>query len=75
MLIFESAIRVQETHHSFYLEKDPFEQMWDDETEEAENDVMSLTISFMTVNAWRFAILGFHVWPPLMWCDLDMVLS
>jgi len=39
-------------------EKDPFETMWDEETEEAENDVMSLTISFMTVNAWRFAIIG-----------------
>lgn len=39
-------------------EKDPFETMWDEETEEAENDVMSLTLSFMTVNAWRFVIIG-----------------
>jgi len=39
-------------------EKDPFEEMWDDETEEAENDVMGLTISFMTVNAWRYCIIG-----------------
>jgi len=39
-------------------EQDPFETMWDTETEEAENDVMSLTLSFMTVNAWRFAIIG-----------------
>lgn len=36
---------------------DPFEEMWHDETEEAENDVMSLTLSFLTVNAWRFLII------------------
>jgi hypothetical protein len=39
-------------------EEDPFEEMWVEETEEAENDVMALTLSFMTVNAWRFVILG-----------------
>ena len=32
--------------------------MWDDECEEAENDVMGLAVSFTTVNALRFFISG-----------------
>jgi len=39
-------------------EKDEFEKLWDEETEEAENDVMGLVISFLTIQATRFAISG-----------------
>jgi len=35
-----------------------WEDLWDDETEEAENDVMGLTLSFLTMNAIRFGITG-----------------
>jgi len=38
--------------------KDFFEEKWDEECEEAENDVMSLTCSVLLVNAIRFAING-----------------
>lgn len=37
-------------------EKDRFETLWDEETEEAENDVMGLAISFTIVNAVRYSI-------------------
>jgi len=37
---------------------DEFEQGWDEETEEAENDVMGLVVSFTTVQAIRFAVNG-----------------
>jgi len=38
--------------------KDEFEKKWDEETEEAENDVMGLTLSFLAINAMRFALTG-----------------
>lgn len=38
--------------------KDEFEEMWDDETKEAENDVMGLTLSFTMINAVRFMLTG-----------------
>jgi len=37
---------------------DEFEKKWDEETEEAENDVMGLTLSFLTINAMRFSLTG-----------------
>eukprot|EP00931_Biecheleriopsis_adriatica_P060994 TRINITY_DN36651_c0_g1_i1.p1 TRINITY_DN36651_c0_g1~~TRINITY_DN36651_c0_g1_i1.p1 ORF type:complete len:570 (-),score=136.83 TRINITY_DN36651_c0_g1_i1:65-1774(-) len=39
-------------------EEDEFEKKWDEETEEAENDVAGLSLSFLTVQAIRFAISG-----------------
>lgn len=39
-------------------EKDEFEELWDEETEEAENDVFGLTLSFTMINAMRFLISG-----------------
>jgi len=39
-------------------EKDEFEDLWDEETEEAENDVMGLTLSFTFINAVRFFYTG-----------------
>lgn len=39
-------------------EKDEFEEAWDEETEEAENDVMGLALSFLTVQGLRFMISG-----------------
>jgi len=38
--------------------KDLYERMWDEEAEEAENDVMGLTISFCLTNALRYTISG-----------------
>jgi len=38
--------------------KDEFEDLWDEECEEAENDVMGLALSFTFVSALRFAITG-----------------
>lgn len=40
-------------------EKDEYEEKWDEETEEAENDVAGLCMSFLTVQAIRFGISGF----------------
>merc|ERR1712151_206339 len=37
-------------------EEDEFEEMWDEETEECENDVMGLTLSFNLMQACRFLI-------------------
>jgi hypothetical protein len=37
---------------------DVFEALWDEECEEAENDVMGLALSFTTVGALRFLITG-----------------
>jgi multisubunit Na+/H+ antiporter MnhB subunit len=39
-------------------EKDEFEELWDDETEEAENDVMGLALSFTLISALRFMYTG-----------------
>jgi hypothetical protein len=39
-------------------QKDEFENLWDEETEEAENDIMGLTLSFMTVTSFRFLLVG-----------------
>jgi len=39
-------------------EKDEFEKMWDDECEEAENDVMGLALSFTTISGIRFLFTG-----------------
>mmetsp|Transcript_29909 Transcript_29909/g.81043 ORF Transcript_29909/g.81043 Transcript_29909/m.81043 type:complete len:559 (-) Transcript_29909:169-1845(-) len=39
-------------------EIDEYEQVWDDETKESENDVAGLSLSFVTVQAIRFAIGG-----------------
>jgi hypothetical protein len=39
-------------------EKDDFESLWDRECEEAENDVMGLTLSFTTIGALRFLVNG-----------------
>eukprot|EP00401_Gymnodinium_catenatum_P016569 CAMPEP_0117551246 /NCGR_PEP_ID=MMETSP0784-20121206/49096_1 /TAXON_ID=39447 /ORGANISM="" /LENGTH=512 /DNA_ID=CAMNT_0005348287 /DNA_START=38 /DNA_END=1573 /DNA_ORIENTATION=- len=39
-------------------ELDEAEESFDEETEEAENDILSLTISFLLVQATRFAIAG-----------------
>lgn len=38
--------------------KDEFEELWDEECEVSENDVMGLTLSFVTVSALRFMITG-----------------
>lgn len=38
--------------------RDLFEDSWDDETEEAENDVMGLTISFLITQTCRFGVTG-----------------
>eukprot|EP00670_Eutreptiella_braarudii_P017957 CAMPEP_0174351134 /NCGR_PEP_ID=MMETSP0811_2-20130205/8376_1 /TAXON_ID=73025 ORGANISM="Eutreptiella gymnastica-like, Strain CCMP1594" /NCGR_SAMPLE_ID=MMETSP0811_2 /ASSEMBLY_ACC=CAM_ASM_000667 /LENGTH=463 /DNA_ID=CAMNT_0015480041 /DNA_START=184 /DNA_END=1578 /DNA_ORIENTATION=+ len=38
--------------------KDAFEILWDDEVEEAENDIIGLTISFLLTQAIRFGISG-----------------
>lgn len=38
--------------------QDEFEKLWDEETEEAENDVMGLSLSFLTINAWRYFWTG-----------------
>lgn len=35
-----------------------FEELWDEETEEAENDVMGLSLSFTAIAAVRFSITG-----------------
>mmetsp|Transcript_30159 Transcript_30159/g.73473 ORF Transcript_30159/g.73473 Transcript_30159/m.73473 type:complete len:616 (+) Transcript_30159:65-1912(+) len=39
-------------------EQDEFEKLWDEETAEAENDVLALCISFMLTQTLRFAISG-----------------
>lgn len=39
-------------------EIDVYEKVWDDETKESENDVAGLSLSFVTVQAIRFAIGG-----------------
>jgi len=38
--------------------KDEFEDLWDEQCEDAENDVMGLALSFTFVSAMRFAITG-----------------
>jgi len=38
--------------------KDEFEDLWDEQCEDAENDVMGLAVSFTFVSALRFAITG-----------------
>eukprot|EP00928_Gymnodinium_smaydae_P012084 TRINITY_DN14399_c0_g4_i1.p1 TRINITY_DN14399_c0_g4~~TRINITY_DN14399_c0_g4_i1.p1 ORF type:complete len:632 (-),score=170.94 TRINITY_DN14399_c0_g4_i1:254-2149(-) len=38
---------------------DEFERAWEEETQEAENDVMGLTLSFNLTQASRFALTGF----------------
>jgi len=40
-------------------EEDEFEVLWDEFTEEAENDVAGLSLSFLTVQALRFHLGGF----------------
>lgn len=37
---------------------DKYEMLWDEETEESENDVIGLALSFLTVQAVRFSISG-----------------
>jgi len=39
-------------------EVDEYEAKWDEETEEAENDVAGLSLAFLTVQAFRFSISG-----------------
>merc|ERR1711862_738781 len=55
--------RITDTYREWKAAKDDgkksaYEEMWDDETEEAEDDVMGLVVSFTTVGAIRFMISG-----------------
>jgi len=40
-------------------EKDDYEELWDESTAEAEDDIMGLTVSFLSVQSIKYGICGF----------------
>jgi uncharacterized membrane protein len=56
--LYHVTDNIRESHAAADNSKDEWEILWDEETEEAEHDIMGLTVSFLITQTLRFWISG-----------------